>query len=728
MLFRRFHRRRWRRLSACALLGALLFGLVAALPGAPADAQILAFRLNLPLLRTAPPPPPPPTPRVDLWVQLGSSSLARPGERVRLNIFMRNVGQVDAGTIDLRVPFNNNLATFFTFHIDRPAGDRFLGVDNGNTVGLQINRRIRPGETYEVSLWFNLRNDAPDGAVFRLSADYTYGGGRGRTNQTNVTILRSGEIAGGFCGPFRGVDGKFSVSPVSGPRGTRFIFSSDCFVPGEQVVTWLNISPGVVRPLELRARADAGGRVTFQLDSNTLLPGDTYGLVGGGSTSGLQILGPFIVTGARSSGPVGMPSIIQLPDMATRTLSFPLPSTLTPAQAVTGGVQGVVTGEGGVPLNDVIVTAFNSAREIVDAVHSDPTGAYQLGGLADGAYTIGFLAGLSGDPTTALYARELIPVTVSNGALSTLDATLVRGGFISGQVSGADAGEPPLEGVSVFVYDDTDTLAGVALTAADGSYTTTALRTGSYRVEFDPTRSSVPATTGYAGATLTAAVTAPATTSGVDAALALNDAVTTLGGRVTAADTGLPLANITIAVIDADSGAIQAFTTTDFAGVYRTDPLEPGRFRVYALTVRATTEVAQRYVSAEFGELVDQSAGGVRNGVDFSLARGTQVSGRITSADTGEPLGGVSVSLRDADDQIIALTASAADGTYTTPAAGNGAYTLRFNTAAADVTIAARYQGAEQPLDISGSPEPIGGVDVALEPWQELLFLPLLGQ
>jgi hypothetical protein len=729
----RIHRRLRRWLPVCTLLLALLVGLSGTAAGNPiGTAQ--AFRLSLPMLRTAPPPPPPPAPRVDVWVQLGSSALAFPGERVRLNIFMRNIGTVDAGRITLRVPFNNNLAGFFTYHIDQAGGDRFLGVTNGNNAGIEVNRRIAPGQTHQVSMWFNLRNDVPDGAIFRLSADYQFGGVTGRTNQTNVTVLRTGgEIAGGFCGPFRGVDGKFSVSPVSGSRGTRFIFSSDCFVPGEEVVTWLNVTPGVVRPLDLRARADGGGRVVFQLDSSTLAPGDTYGLVASGRSSGLQILGPFIVTGTRAAGVAADPLIIQLPADAAPTLTFPLPSTLAelsaaPAQAATGGVSGQVVGESDVALNDVIVTAFNANREIVDATRSDASGAYALSGLRDGAYTIGFLASLSGDPTTALYASRLVPAVVSNGAVTTLNAGLTRGGYISGRVTGATAGDLPLEGVTVFVYDSTDTLAGVALTDATGVYTSTALLSGTYRVEFDPTRSSVPITTNYLGTTVNASVTAPAVTRDVDATLvAAETEIIQLSGRVTAADTSLPLANITVAVVEAETGEILEVTTTNFAGAYQTTAIPPGRYRIFALTMRANTEVAQRYVSAEYGSIVEQTSGGAVNGINFALQPGTQVNGRVTGVDTGAPLSGVSVTILNTDGVVLSLTETDTDGVYRTPAVGNGDYTLRFNTAAAEVTIASRYRGINQDLSITDSPEPLFGVDVQLEPWPDIVFLPSLG-
>jgi hypothetical protein len=717
MSFRRNPRQFWRQLLALTLLPTLLLSLIGVASSNPAPGQV--SRLSLPLIQTAPappPPPPPPPPQVDIWVQLGSSSLARPGERVRLNIFMRNVGSVDAGAITLRVPFNTGLANFFTYHIDSAGGDRFLGVSNGNNVGLAVNRRIAPGQTHQVSLWFTLRNDASEGAIFRLSSDYQFGAVVGRTNQTNVTILRGGELTGGFCGPFRGVNGRFSISPESGPRGTRFIFSSDCFLPGEEVVTWLNVAPGIVRPLELRARADGGGRVVFQLDSNTLLPGDTYGLVGSGLTSRLQILGPFIVTGGIRSADlasVGTPTIVQLP---SSTAAAEVPVTASqPAQDATGGVTGVITGDEAAPLNEVIVTVFNPAREIVDAVRSDADGRYTLSGLGDGTYTLGLLASLSGDPTTARYASQLFLLTIADGLVTTLDANLTRGGAISGQIVGADAGNPPLEGVTVFIYGQDDILAGIALSDASGVYTSTALLSGTYRVEIDPTRSLVAATTNYVGTTLEANVTAPATTADVNATLAVGGASVQLGGQVTAQESGLPLANITIAVLDADTNAVLAFTTTNFAGVYQTAPLSPGRFRVYAITTRTDSELAQRYSSTVFTEVVEQSNGG-RNDVNFALALGTQVSGTVSSADASAPLEGVTVSILTEDGLILAITESDADGAFRVPAVPNGTYTLRFSTANSDDANTRSYQGSSQPITITDSPAPRIGIVVQLAP------------
>lgn len=698
-----------RRHLALALLLPLALAGSAASPAAGQPAG--QFLIALPLVSNGPAQPP-----ISVWVALASNAAARPGDRVRLNISMRNDGRTEARGITLRVPFDPAIADFFTFAIDTGRGDRFLGVSNGNNVGLEINRPVVAGQTYAVSLWFTIRSRASVGQVLRLAADYTFGAQSGRTNQVTTHVLNSGEIAGGYCGPFRGVDGRMNVSPESGPPHTPRSFSSECFLPGEEVVTWLNTPTGV-QPLALRERADSRGRVAFQLDGR-LAPSTSYGLVASGRTSGLQVLGPFIVTWLRSAE-TGLPA----DQAAIAALAGGPPAA--PAQAASGGAAGRITGEGGVGLADVVVTALNSDAAIVNAARSDAAGAYQLAGLADGDYTVMILASLSSDPASAAYASQLRQISVSGGAVTPLDVTLSRGGFITGRVTGAESASPPLEGVSVFVYNDRFMLAGIGLTDASGVYTTTALLPGPYRLEFDPTLSTVITTTNYLSATLTAAVGAPNTTTGVDATLAFAGDAIRIGGRVTAQDTGLPLANVTVAVTDADTADILEMTTTDTFGRYQTSELPPGRFRVAALTTYADTALVRRYLGATYAEVIEQTTAGSRNGIDLSLAPGTQVSGTVTAADTGAPLPGVSVSVIAGAGGIVATTQTGEDGTYETPAVANGSYTLQFATDTSEDELTVRYREATRDLTVAASPEPVLGFDLQLERLPAEVFLPV---
>ena len=697
-------------------LALLLLLALAVSTAPPAAAQPVGsgFAVALPLIANGPAQPP-----ISVWVALGSNSAARPGDRVRLNISMRNDGRTEARGITLRVPFDPAIADFFTFAIDTGRGDRFLGVSNGNNVGLEINRPIVAGQTYAVSLWFTIRSRASAGQVLRLASDFTFGTRSGRTNLVTVHVLNSGEIAGGYCGPFRGVDGRMSVSPESGPSGTRFSFSSECFLPGEEVVTWLN-TPGGVQPLALRDRADSRGRVAFQLDSRSLAPADSYGLVASGRTSGLQVLGPFIVRGLRATD-------AELPAARAAILAALAGEPPAAPAQVAGGVAGRVTGEDGAGLNDVVVAALNSDGAITNAGRSDASGAYRIEGLADGDYTIMILASLSADPASAAYASQLRQVSVSGGAVVPLDVTLSRGGFITGRVTGAVSGSPPLEGVSVFVYNDRFLLSGIGLTDANGVYTTTALLSGPYRVEFDPTLSLVITATNYLSATVPAVVGAPNTTTGVDAALAFAGDAIRIGGRVTAQDSGLPLANVTIAVTSADTGDILEMTTTNTFGHYQTSELPPGRFRVSALTTYADTALVRRYLGATYAEVIEQTTAGSRNGIDLSLVLGTQVSGTVTAADTGAPLPGVSVSVVTADGAVgvvVATTQTAADGTYETPAVPNGTYIVRFATDQSEDALTPRYRDAAQRVVVGGTGKPLF-INIQLERLPVELYLPV---
>lgn len=109
--------------------------------------------------------------------------------------------------------------------------------------------------------------------------------------------------------------------------------------------------------------------------------------------------------------------------------------------------------------------------------------------------------------------------------------------------------------------------------------------------------------------------------------------------------------------------------------------------------------------------MIEQTVGGIRNDVNFTLTRGTQVSGMITAADTGLPLAGVQVRVLDA-------------GGYRTSAVGNGSYTMRFSTAYNERPDAVGDLDLTRPITVSASPEPLTGLDAALEPWPFRAYLP----
>ncbi len=86
------------------------------------------------------------------------------------------------------------------------------------------------------------------------------------------------------------------------------------------------------------------------------------------------------------------------------------------AQTQSGGIQGVVTNEAGVPLELVTVTASGSATQQPQTEFTDGSGSYHMSGLPPGMYNVVFIYG------TAKVRRENVEVSV--GKVTTVPARI----------------------------------------------------------------------------------------------------------------------------------------------------------------------------------------------------------------------------------------------------------------------------------------------------------------
>jgi hypothetical protein len=114
-----------------------------------------------------------------------------------------------------------------------------------------------------------------------------------------------------------------------------------------------------------------------------------------------------------------------------------------------------------------------------------------------------------------------------------------------------------------------------------------------------------------------------------------------ISGRVVAAETGSPIRR---AQIDINSRDVQfnRSITTDAEGRYQLDSLPAGRYRLF---VNKAGYVALEYGQArpfEAGKPLDITAGEVLEKIDFSLPRGSAITGRITD-EFGDPITDVQV-------------------------------------------------------------------------------------
>ncbi len=178
---------------------------------------------------------------------------------------------------------------------------------------------------------------------------------------------------------------------------------------------------------------------------------------------------------------------------------------------------------------NVWVGIYTTNGNCVTSVYTDADGYYTAGGIPTGSYKVQFFGYNSGyisewyNDKPDFDSADLVAVTAP-GTTSGIDAVLTPGGSISGTVTNTEG--TGINGVEVEVFDLNGDLINVAYTNICGEYTVKGLPTGSYKVYFYRSY------TGYISewyndkqdldSADAVAVTAPGTTTGIDAILELS--------------------------------------------------------------------------------------------------------------------------------------------------------------------------------------------------------------
>jgi uncharacterized membrane protein len=286
---------------------------------------------------------------------------------------------------------------------------------------------------------------------------------------------------------------------------------------------------------------------------------------------------------------------------------------------VPGTITGRVTdAEDGSPLAGATVT--DGTRMTT----TDASGEYAIADVPPGSYEV--------TASKAGYESSSLTVTVSEGNIAVADLSLTRiivPGTITGRVTDAEDGSP-LAGATV-----TD---GTRMTTTDasGEYAIADVPPGTYEV----TASKV----GYESSSLTVTVL-EGNSAVADLSLTRIIIPGTITGTVTDAEDGSPIAG---AVVTDGTRT----TTTDASGEYAIADVPPGSYEVTAS--KAGYESSFLTVTALEGNIAV---------ADLSLTRiivpGT-ITGRVTDAEDGSPIGGATVT----------------DGTRTTTTDASGEYTI----------------------------------------------------
>jgi pimeloyl-ACP methyl ester carboxylesterase len=345
-------------------------------------------------------------------------------------------------------------------------------------------------------------------------------------------------------------------------------------------------------------------------------------------------------------------------------------------------------------IQGIWVTVYNSQTSaFVTSALTDVSGAYAVAGLPAGNYKVNFAGGgtyfsqwYNNKPS--INAADV--VTVSASSTTTLaDVHLVTGGSISGSVKDADT-QAGIPGVSVSAYDSlSNSLVASATTDASGTYALTNLQSGNYKIKFDGNGSSHQtlwynnATT--SGGAATVAVTAPNTTTGINATLG---PAATITGKVTnSADAGLSGVSVTLY----DSNGFTTGTTTDSDGNYVFGSLADGSYRL--LFNGSTLGYVSQYHSN------NPDIGGASpvavivpatTVVNASLKTGGTIAGNVTDT-LGAPISGITINILDRNDNVISITGTDASGNYLAKGISSGRHKVRFIGAAKG--FASKYYG-----------------------------------
>lgn len=710
--------RGWRAVLTIALLIGATLGVTAptrAYPSSqeadpPVGAEQIGSRIFAPLVQDVQGG----TPNATAWLRLSAPTI-NPGSFFSLTVLTKSTGTAPEPFVNVFVTYNTGLIDFQS--ANTVPGDFVTTSVDGFSV--QFNGPLAPGQERYATIVFRARAGV-------TNADVRFGGSYEAANNASGNLPRiTLPIGGGQIHPIvrfacefgRGGSGPLGQNPGGGnnPFGTPYTFGAfrrdngGCgftFSPGARVSYWVAQPTGPSVPTNIYSTADSFGEVQITYNTRTLLNNCPVNLcafaMNASSDNSYVLVAPFNLTRPPLAG-----SAASVP----ATISAAEDAPIATAQTGTGGLQGRVTGSDGSPLEGVVVYVYTPEdTDVVATATTDAAGNYSIQGkLAAGAHTVAFDTSLSNNPNTQRYAGTVLPVVITPPFVAVLNATLQPGGTISGRVTAE--GSAALPEVLVWVYDATQSeVLSVVATDANGNYTTDALPSGNYIVQFDATSSGNDASTGYAGEyhneqplgtpPTPVTVTAPATTANVNGTLARCATCGAIEGRVTAQDGGGPLTDVTVIVRNAANGQQVAVENTDENGVYHT--LVPaGTYSVEFFTdVSPLAQVRSYLDNYATPTSIQVTAPAVVSGINSVLARGGQIAGRVTAAG-GAGLPDVVVAVYGPNNTLLTTTITGADGSYATPALANGSYTVQFQPEVSPTEATRAYKPASRTVSIT---------------------------
>lgn len=323
---------------------------------------------------------------------------------------------------------------------------------------------------------------------------------------------------------------------------------------------------------------------------------------------------------------------------------------VAPAAALAGSIAGTVTDAAHEPISGIYVCAVSPGflGPFGGCGFTGPSGEYAIEDVEPGGYLVEFRdESQSLNYVTEYYDDSPTPegatlVEVGGEPVTGIDAELAAGGKITGTVTDSVTGLP-IEGVQVCAppVDLFERESGTIYcdrTGAAGEYEVNSLATGSYKVEFFVEESPNYITELYDGKSSwdeadPVAVTAGATTAGIDAAL---DEGIQITGTLTDAATAEPAEFIRICALDPVTEARRGCAFSKPDGTYSIAGLPLGTYVVIfaeddvedGVVLHSDGYVRQYYDDKPTFAAADRIGGptpGVLSGIDAALVQGPEV-------------------------------------------------------------------------------------------------------
>lgn len=365
---------------------------------------------------------------------------------------------------------------------------------------------------------------------------------------------------------------------------------------------------------------------------------------------------------------------------------------------VAGSISGYVTdANSGDPLNDVEVDVYDSNGDSAGWGWSDSSGYFSVRSLTSGNFYARTFVPNGSEYVDELY-NDIVcsdcdvttgtPIAVTLGSdTGNTNFGLQTGGAIEGTVTDVDTGLP-ISGLRVRLYDSQNNYLKSASTNASGQYRIGGLDTGSYYIAtnsllyinelYDGVNCEPSGFCDHTNGTLVA-VTIGTTTTSIDFSLNLGG---TVSGTVTGQLSGEPISDVEIDLYDSE-GNYAGYGYSDSSGNYDVPGLQSGVYKARTYIYNNQPYVNEVYenilcVSSQCdidsGTDINVSSGATTPNINFELAVGGSVSGRITDQTTGDPLASIRIEVYDSAGFYAGSVQTNASGNYSLGMLPGGSY------------------------------------------------------